>query len=150
MIIFFPKPRNVGWVWKARRQPCSSTLHTPSGSELGKVLGREHWRWAREWALPSETGHKGHKFHFFPASLPRSLWVCVCPPGEVFQGAQRLKKKNAPANAGDTGDVGSYLNWEDPLKEEMATPSSILAWKIPWTEEPGGLQSMGLQRVGQD
>ena len=46
--------------------------------------------------------------------------------------------------------MGSYLNWEDPLKEEMATPSSILAWKIPWTEEPGGLQSMGLQRVGQD
>ena len=38
--------------------------------------------------------------------------------------------------------------WEDPLKEEMATHSSILAWKIPWTGEPGGLQSMGLQRVG--
>ena len=37
---------------------------------------------------------------------------------------------------------------EDPLEEKMATHSSILAWKIPWTEEPGGLQSMGLQRVG--
>ena len=37
---------------------------------------------------------------------------------------------------------------EDPLEEGMATPSSILAWKIPQTEEPGGLQSMGLQRVG--
>ena len=36
------------------------------------------------------------------------------------------------------------LNQEDPLEEEMATHSSILAWKIPWTEEPGGLQSMGL------
>ena len=35
------------------------------------------------------------------------------------------------------------LNWEDPLEEKMATYSSILAWKIPWTEEPGGLQSMG-------
>ena len=42
------------------------------------------------------------------------------------------------------------LNWEDPLEKEMATPSSILAWKIPWTEEPGGLQSMGSQRVGHD
>ena len=42
------------------------------------------------------------------------------------------------------------LNWEDPLEKEMATPSSILAWKIPWTEEPGGLQSMGLQRVRHD
>ena len=42
------------------------------------------------------------------------------------------------------------LCWEDPLEEEMATHSSILAWKIPWTEEPGGLQSMGSQRVGHD
>ena len=40
------------------------------------------------------------------------------------------------------------LGWEDPLEKEMATHSSNLAWKIPWTEEPGGLQSMGLQRVG--
>ena len=40
------------------------------------------------------------------------------------------------------------LGQEDPLEEEMATHFSILAWRIPWTEEPGGLQSMGLQRVG--
>ena len=42
------------------------------------------------------------------------------------------------------------LGWEDPLEKGMATYSSILAWRIPWTEEPGGLQSMGLQRVGTD
>ena len=42
------------------------------------------------------------------------------------------------------------LGWEDPLKEEMATHSNILARKIPWTEEPGGLHSMGSQRVGHD
>ena len=42
------------------------------------------------------------------------------------------------------------LGWEDLLKKEMATHSSILAWKISWTEEPGGLQSMGLQRIGHD
>ena len=42
------------------------------------------------------------------------------------------------------------LGREDPLKKEMATCCSILAWEIPWTEEPGGLQSMGLQRVGHD
>jgi len=40
------------------------------------------------------------------------------------------------------------LNQEDPLEEGMATHSSILAWRIPWTEESGGLQSIGLQRVG--
>ena len=38
--------------------------------------------------------------------------------------------------------------WEDPLEKEMATHSNILAWRIPWTEEPGGLQSVGSQRVG--
>ena len=43
--------------------------------------------------------------------------------------------------------VGS-LGWEDPLEKDMATHSSLLAWKIPWTEEPGGLQSMGSLRVG--
>ena len=42
------------------------------------------------------------------------------------------------------------LGWKDPLEQEMATHSSILAWKIPWTEEPGGLQSMEWQRVRQD
>ena len=47
--------------------------------------------------------------------------------------------KNLTANAGDIRDMG----WEDPLEEGMATHSSILAWRIPWTEEPGGLQSMG-------
>ena len=54
--------------------------------------------------------------------------------------------KNPPANAGAAGD----LDWEDPLKKEMATHSSILAWEILRIEEPGGLQSMGSQRVGHD
>ena len=42
------------------------------------------------------------------------------------------------------------LGWEDPLEKEMATHSSILAWEIPWTEEPSGLQSLGSRRVGHD
>ena len=42
------------------------------------------------------------------------------------------------------------LGWEDPLEKEMATHSSILTWEIPWTEEPAGLPSMGLQRVGHN
>ena len=42
------------------------------------------------------------------------------------------------------------LGWEDPLEKEMATHSSTLAWRIPWMEEPGGLQSTGSQRVGHD
>ena len=61
-----------------------------------------------------------------------------------------LVVKNPHANAGDIRDTGSILGWEDPLKEGMATHSSILAWGVPWTEEPGGLQSIGLQRVGHN
>ena len=48
----------------------------------------------------------------------------------------------------ETRDTGSSLGQGDPLEEEMATHSSILAWKILWTEEPSGLQSIGLQRFG--
>ena len=48
------------------------------------------------------------------------------------------------------GDPGSILGWEDPLEKEMATHFSTLAWKIPWTGEPGGLQSVGSQRIGHD
>ena len=54
-----------------------------------------------------------------------------------------LGVKNPPANVGDP--VGS-LGWEDPLKKGMVTHSSILAWRIPWTEEPGMLQSMGVTK----
>ena len=53
--------------------------------------------------------------------------------------------KNPPTNAGDVRDAGLILGEEDPLEEGMATHSSILAWRIPWTAEPGGLQSIGSQ-----
>ena len=55
-------------------------------------------------------------------------------------------EKNLPANARDTRDVGQ----EEPLEKEVVTHFSLLAWKISWTEEPNGLQSLGLQRVRPD
>ena len=58
--------------------------------------------------------------------------------------------KNLPANTRDIRDMGSILGWEDALEEGMATYSSILAWRILWTEEPGGLQSTELQRIRRD
>jgi len=61
-----------------------------------------------------------------------------------------LVVKNPPANAGDKEIWVRSLGWEDPLKEGMATHSSILAWRIPWTEEPGELQSIGSERVRHD
>ena len=55
--------------------------------------------------------------------------------------------KNLPANA---GEAGQSLGWKGPLEKEMATHSNILAWDIPWTEEPGRPQSMGSHRTGLD
>ena len=55
--------------------------------------------------------------------------------------------KNLPANAGDTRDAGLIPGQEDPLEKEMTTYSSSLAWEIPWTEQPGGLQPVASQRV---
>ena len=59
--------------------------------------------------------------------------------------AQRVNRLPAVRETGV-----QFLNQEDSLEKEMATHSSTLAWKIPWTEEPGRLQSMGSQRVGRD
>ena len=58
--------------------------------------------------------------------------------------------ENMPANAGDVRDLSSIPGLGRSPGEGMATHSSILAWRSPWTEKPGGLQSMGLQRVGHD
>ena len=55
-----------------------------------------------------------------------------------------------PTEAGDTRNASSIPGWEDLLEEEMATHSSTLAWRIPWTEEPGRLQSMSSKSVGHN
>ena len=65
-----------------------------------------------------------------------------CPGG--------AKVKNPPANAGDIRDVGLIPGLGRSLAKGMATHSSILAWRIPWTEEPGGLWSIRSRRVGHD
>jgi len=61
-----------------------------------------------------------------------------------------LVVKNPPANAGDITNWFQFLGQGDPLLESLATHSSILAWRILWTEEPGGLQSIGSKKVGHD
>ena len=57
-----------------------------------------------------------------------------------------LLVKKLPANAGDIRDMGLILGQEDPLEEGTETHSSILVWEIPWTEEPGGLHSVGVTK----
>ena len=68
-------------------------------------------------------------------------FVLLYSSTEGFPGGSVVK--NPPANAGDAEDVGSIPGKGRSPREGMATHSSILAWKIPWTEEPGGLQSIG-------
>ena len=75
------------------------------------------------------------------------LYVCVFTFWEL---PRWLRGKESPASAGDTRDVGSSPGSEDLLEGEMATHSSVLAWRIHWREEPDGLQSIGSQRVGHD
>ena len=76
-------------------------------------------------------------YHFFK-SLPMRFWWAFLV-AQMVKGLPAMRETRVRS-----------LGWEDPLEKEMATHSRIHAWKIPWTEEPGGLQSMGSQRVGHD
>ena len=78
----------------------------------------------------------------FQSHVPWKVWVSRGSPGSTVV-------KNLPTQEPQGKRVGTQ-DWEDPLEGEIATHSSALAWRIPWTEKPGGLQSMGLQRVRQD
>ena len=82
-------------------------------------------------------------------ALPGRQWVQMkwAPPHHLWW----FSGKESACNAGDLKEMRVWsLGQEDPLELEMTTQSSILAWEIPWTEQPGGLQSMGSQRVGHD
>ena len=87
-------------------------------------------------------------FVFYGRSIPPLSIFLISHKGMGFPGGSVVN--NPPANARAAGDAGWSLGQEDPLEAEMATHSSILARIIPWTEEPGGLQSMGSQRVRHD
>ena len=77
-----------------------------------------------------------------------SVWVCIWVHLLLFRAFQMAQQvRNLPAIQ-ETEETWVWsLGWEDPLEEEMAIHSNILSWRIPWTEEPGRLQSIGLQRV---
>ena len=89
------------------------------------------------------------KRHVAPDPKDRSF--CPCRIWGTAQWHARASQvalvvKNPPASAGDLRAEGTFLGQEGPLEEGMATHSRILAWRIPGTEEPGGLQSIGSQR----
>jgi len=114
--------------WCLTQKPCSLPIR--------------HWPW-KLWSKSSKIAQV--------ADDPAWPSMCGCSNSKgQFKGRASLVAsmvKNPPAMR-ETW-VRS-LGWEDLLEEGMATHSSILAWRIPWTEEPGGLQSIGLQRTGHD
>ena len=91
-----------------------------------------------------------------PPGLPSPRRRCLTAGAALAPGTHSARetsrwcsgKKNPSANAEMKEMLIRSLGWDDSLEEERATLSSILAWKIPWMEEPGGLQSTGSQRVG--
>ena len=110
-----------------------------------------------------ETTHEGRSWT--PSALhgcrgnqvwqqdPDSNFRTGAEPSSFRASQVALMLKSPSANAGDVRNMGLIprlgrsLGWEDPLKEGVATHFSTFAWRIPWTEEPGGLQSLGSQRV---
>ena len=96
--------------------------------------------------------HKPAKeFEIFQCKIFFCFWFMCVARGFPGNSVKKKKKKKAiwPCMKMQKMQVRS-LGWEDPLEKGTATHSSMLAWEIPWTAEPGGLQSMGSQRVGHD
>ena len=96
------------------------------------------------WSKKGWTHNYGNDFHR-PCFLKNVMVRCLLNVSEMTWASPVTQHKESTCSAGDTGDMGSIPGLEDPLKEEMATHSSILAWKIPWTERPGRLQSVGVK-----
>ena len=83
---------------------------------------------------------------FYFVLIVKKTWNHIVK-GRIYFSPWRLSGKESACSSGDTGSVPGS---EDPLEEEMANHSSILAWRIAWIEKPSGLQSMGSQRVRHD
>ena len=112
-----------------------------------QTLSYHSWQWSQtpihtHISTYSQHSHTYRCMHTFKVSIKVCSLTRGFPSGSAGE--------ESSCNAGDTGDAGSIPGLEDPLEEEMATHSNILAWKISWTKEPGRLWSMGLQRVGHN
>ena len=141
------------WGTKAQKKPTWR-------KDAGTLGSQGHWgagesRWWPTWTLPGLQGRPRRARQLPAACGPSQFVLCeaVCwgsaavPSGRMgFPGSSQMVKR--PPAMLETW-VWS-LGQEDPLEKGMATHCSVLAWEIPWTEKPGGLQSMGLWRVGHD
>ena len=108
--------------------------HLITGSVYPLTVFTDSLPTSHRWKLPVYSD-------FFCCCSPNShiLLLLSCSCYVLWTSQVALVVKNLPVNAGDGGEVGSVPGYEDPLEEGTATHSSILAWRIPWTEEPGEL-----------
>ena len=119
----------------------------------------EKWKSKLQWAITSHqsewpSSKKSTNNNFWrgcgeKGTLLQCWWECKLIQSLYRTGDSQvaLVVKNLPANAGDVRDMGSIPGLGRSLENEMATHSRILAWRIPWTKKPGGLQSTGSPRV---
>ena len=110
--------------------------------EFKKIYAKESARYKRSSDFKNEPLSTFHTLVMFTQRINANLRMMKLPGCKVV--------KNLPANIGDAGDMGLILGLGKSHEEEMATHSSILAWNISCTKEPGGLQSMGSKRVRHD
>ena len=116
---------------------CDSLDHSPPGSSVHGILQARILECV---AMPSSRGSSRSRDGTCVSCIGRwTLYYLGFPGGS-----------DGKESACNKGDLGSIPGWEDPLEKKMETHSGILAWRIPWTEEPVGLQSTGSQRVGHD
>ena len=115
----------------------------------GRLVSNPGWRfigtyvvWPWEWILRFQSPGKAHLHKNIFLIALASYYLHSCLSSSVV--------KKLPVMQETQETPAWSMSQEDPLEEEMATYSSILAWEIPWTEEPGGLQSIGLQRAGHN
>ena len=114
------------------------------GTKWERRVGRENWK-------NSGPAGAGLEYKLRKFDLRRNHYIVLIPGAALSRASQvALVVKNPPGSTGDVRDVGSIPGLGRSPAGGHATHSSILAWRIPWTEEPGGLQSMGSYRVRHD
>ena len=118
---------------------------------IGKYVMEKNYTRHREFKYLNYVNEKNYLTQLpwcFPSAINLAIWAtCVSfSPASLTLVCAQLKLVSKIFQVINVFSLG----WEDPLEEGMATYSSILAWRIPWTEDPGGLLSKGLQRVGHN
>ena len=141
LFLLLDKPGQLGGV-HSQTSSITPTHIKPTNRNISKVILKNQ---------PHQLNFKARQVELYHHCLPLVFWFLGILSRVVVIASQlTIVVKNPPANAADIRDVGSIPGLEDSLEKEMATHSSILVWRSPWIEEPGGLQSVGSQRVGHN